>query len=140
MRLPTTEGSFNTGWFILFTADETKRIAKPVGDYGSPIAAAAALIPEPTVTNIISAGTAVLTFAAKRAVEKEKSLGLYIGGGNPLWPWRQIIRLMLMQSSTVSNSSRFLYFFYAKWAPFFYDEKQPQSLANWRRAAGISGQ
>jgi hypothetical protein len=37
--MPSVEGSAGTGWLVLFTANETKRIAEPVGNYAGPVAA-----------------------------------------------------------------------------------------------------
>jgi hypothetical protein len=82
--MPTTEGSLKTGWLVLFTAEETKRIAEPVGDFAGPAAAIAGLIPELVVSKIVGLGLAGLTFIAKKATKDGKLLGVYIRGANPL--------------------------------------------------------
>lgn len=130
--MSTVEGSYRTGWFILLTADETKRIADRIGDYTAPIAAASAFIPEPIVTKIIGVGTAVLVVLAKKAVQRGKALGVYISL-NP------VPRFSHMRYLKVSDLYRFMYMRNAAlgWLPFLYDGNDPESLASWRRAVGI---
>ena len=134
--MPTVEGSDKTGWLVLFTADETRKIAEPVSNYGGPIAALAAFIPEPIVTNIISLGSAALTFFAKKATQEDRLLALYIHGDSP---FSHLFRLW--RARKPSDIARNLYTHYGSvftaFAPFVYDEKNPQSLESWRRAVGI---
>ncbi len=127
------EGSAGTGWLILFTRDETERIAKPVGDYAGTVAAAAAFVPEPIVSKIVSAGTAMLVPFAKRATKEGKLLGLYIRGFKPFRSTYILLRLK------PSEYPRFLYANSSLmgFTPFIYDEQDPQSLMKWRRAVGM---
>ena len=134
--MPTVEGSMRTGWLILFTADETKQIAEPVGNYAGPIAALAAFIPEPVVTKIISAGAAGLTFLAKKAAKEDRLLGVYVRGVNPFrhlfWYFRLKEFSDLPGLIYVNYGSGFI-----GCAPFVYNDKNPQGLEKWRRIVGI---
>jgi hypothetical protein len=131
--MPTLEGSYKTGWIILYTVDETKQAAEYVSDYGSPIAAAAALIPEPIFSKVISIEAAVFTILAKWAVKKERALGVYFLG-NPL----RYARTVKLITSDWSLYLRPLLMFcaplpYVFWTPFLYDAKDPRSLDRWRK-------
>lgn len=134
--MPTVEGSARTGWLILFTADETKQIAEPVGDFAGPIAAVAAFIPEPVVTKIISLGAVGLTFLAKKASKEDRLLGVYVRSPNPFRNLFWYLRL-----KQLSDLPGLMYVNYGSnavgCAPFVYNENNPQSLENWRRIAGI---
>lgn len=133
--MPSVEGSARTGWLVLFTANETKQIAEPIGNYAGPVAALTAFIPEPIVTKILSVGTAGLAFLAKKATKEDRLLGVYVRG-NPLRDLFWYLRIK--QASDLPGlmyttyTSAFL-----QCAPFVYDEKNPQSLGKWRRIVGI---
>jgi len=135
--MPTAEGSIGTGWLVLFSADETKRIAQGVSEYGSPIVALSAFIPEPYLTKAIAAGAAVLIFFAKKAAQKDRALGLYVYGANPFRTYKQYWQFFL----NPSDAPRKLYAIYSRfgslYAPFVYREEDPQSLESWRRAFGM---
>lgn len=134
--MPTVQGSFKTGWLVLFTAEETKKIAKPVNDYGDPVAAFSALVPEPIFSKIISLGTVGLTFLAKKAAQEDRLLGVYVRGN----PFDLLFRHP--RSKGLFDMWRGLYinlfgFKLTGVAPFVYDEKDPESLESWRRSIGI---
>jgi len=134
--MPTVEGSVKVGWLVLFTADETKQIAEPVGDYAGPIAALAALAPEPVVTKFISLGAAGLTFLARRAAKEDRLLGIYIRSPNL---FRNLFWYLRIKE--ISDLPGLMYTIYGSnlfgCAPFVYNEKDPESLARWRRIIGI---
>jgi hypothetical protein len=134
--MPTVEGSMRSGWLVLFTADETKQIAEPVGDYAGPIAALGALAPEPVVTKVISLGAAGLTFVAKRAAKEDRLLGIYIRSVNPFRHMFWYLRI-----KEFSDLPGLMYTNYGSMligcAPFVYNEKDPKSLEKWRRIVGI---
>jgi hypothetical protein len=134
--MPNVQGSARTGWLVLFTADETKRIAEPVGDFGGPVVALAAFIPEPVVTKVISVGAAGLTFLAKKAAKEDRLLGVYVRGPNL---FRDLFwYLRIRRASDVPGLMYTAYSSALLWcAPFVYDEKSPQSLEKWRRIVGI---
>ena len=134
--MPAVEGSVKTGWLILFTADETRRIAEPVGDFAGPIAAVAALIPEPVFTKVISLGATGLTFLAKKALKEDRLLGIYVRSVNPLRNMFWYLRI-----KRLSDLPGLMYTSYGSMivgcAPFVYNEKDPQSLEGWRRIVGV---
>lgn len=138
--MPTVEGSMRTGWFVLFSADETKRIAQGVSDYGSPIAALSTFIPEPYVSKVIAAGAAVLTFFAKNAAQKDRALGLYVRGAIP---YRVVYKNYWQVVRRSSDASRKVYAIYSQLcpfcSPFVYREEDPQSLESWRMAFAMLG-
>jgi hypothetical protein len=129
--MPDTEGSINTGWLVLFDADETRRIAKPVGDYVSPIATISAFIPDPIVTKIISLSAAALTLSAKKAAEKGKCLGIYVRGRPYRYAYLRQLKSRDLARFIYARSMRYMP------VPFLYDERNPESLASWRRAVGM---
>ena len=133
--MPTTEGSYQTGWLILFTADETRKIAQPVGDYGGPVAAVAALVLEPAVSKIIGLSAAALTFFARKAVQEDRLLGLYVRG-NPL-RWLFSNRRPQRLSDLLRNQYAYWSTAFTGFVPFVYDGENPQSLESWRRAVGV---
>lgn len=136
--MPTAEGSIGTGWLVLFSADETKRIAQGVSEVGGLIVPLSILIPEPYLSKAIAAGTAVLIFLAKKAAQKNRALGLYVYGANPYRVYRQYWQFFLKPSDAPRN----LYALYSRlgflYTPLFvYREEDPQSLESWRRAFGM---
>lgn len=133
--MPTVEGSIGTGWLVLFSANETERIAQGVSDYGSPIAALSAFIPEPYVSKMIAAGAAVLTFSAKKAAREDIALGVYVHGANPF----RVYKLCWQFFLNPSDAPRRLYGISLQfgYAPFMYREEDSQSLESWRRAFGM---
>lgn len=129
--MPTTEGRANTGWLILFNLEETREIAGSVETYTAPLAAAAALAPEPAISKVIAAGGGALVVASRVATKKHKALGIYFNG--PLFYYNRNFRRL-----TLRDAPKYLYTrFTSLVVPFFYNPDDPESLASWRRSVGL---
>jgi hypothetical protein len=129
--VPTREGRAKTGWLILFTGEETRRMAESAEQAAAPLAAAMALVPDPGISKVVAAGSAAVVAAAKIAVRREKALGIYVNGA--LWYYNRNFRRLRLK-----DLPRYLYAkFTMLCVPFFYDARDPESLASWRRAVGM---
>ena len=112
--MPTSEGSFRTGWLVLFTKEETEAIAESA----AATAVIAGLIPEPAISTALGAAAGVVGVAARVAKRKGRLLG---------------VRIKL---HSVPNSWKLpsAYEFLAPAVfPFSYRESDPASLRRWRR-------
>ena len=129
--MPTTEGRARTGWLIIFSLEETREIAGSVETYTAPLAAAAALAPEPAISKVIAAWGGALVVASKVATKKRKALGVYLNG--PLFYYNRNFRRL-----TLRDTPKYIYArFTSLVVPFFYDPGDPESLASWRRSVGM---
>ncbi len=107
------EGTFETGWLVLFTQAETDAIADSVDK----VALLVGLLPEPVTSTVLNVGVAIVGIAAAVAKKKRLALGLRLRVPGTYSKWRQLNLYDLMAPPVF---------------PFFFSEVDPASLARWR--------
>jgi hypothetical protein len=74
MEVPEGGGFLSPDFLIVFTRSETESIA----DAMSAGATAAGFIPDPVVSKVVAASGALIALMARRAVRKDKTLGIKV--------------------------------------------------------------